>query len=147
MKDNEQISGRNSRDMTYDEWLAKFDENNKPKNIRWYFTPKEIYEAVKTYAVAKYGLQGRRVVRPFYSCGDFEKFNYKAGDVVIDNPPFSIMKKIKKFYVENKIDFFLFEPALTMTMISDNELNINYIITGIEIKYENGVKNTDGFCY
>ena len=64
MKDNEQVTGRNNRDMTYDEWLAKFDENNKPKTSDDTFTPKEIYEAVKTYAVAKYGLQGRRVVRP-----------------------------------------------------------------------------------
>ena len=31
MKDNEQVTGRNSRDMSYDEWLAKFDKNNKPK--------------------------------------------------------------------------------------------------------------------
>lgn len=78
MKNNERVSGMNPRDMTYDEWLAKFDDNNKPKTSDDTFTPPAIYEIVKNYAIKKYGLEGRRVVRPFYPGGDYQNFNYKG---------------------------------------------------------------------
>lgn len=146
MKNNERVSGMNPRDMTYDEWLAKFDDNNKPKTSDDTFTPPAIYEIVKNYAIKKYGLEGRRVVRPFYPGGDYQNFNYKEGDVVIDNPPFSILKKIKSFYVKNKIDFFLFAPGLMMFNKSDREMNINYIMVGETVKFENGAKVPVGFA-
>lgn len=34
--------------------------------------------------------------------------------MVIDNPPFSIISKIVRFYHKNEIPFFLFAPALTL---------------------------------
>lgn len=75
------------------------------------YTPPKIYEAVKDWAVAEYGLEGRKIVRPFYPGGDYENFDYPESCVVIDNPPFSIVTKIANFYVDKQIDFFFLRKA------------------------------------
>ena len=72
-----------------------------------------VYEAVKTWAIDKYGLADRPIVRPFYPGGDYQKMTYPDGAVVIDNPPFSILAEIVDFYHAHHIDFFLFAPSLT----------------------------------
>ena len=75
--------------------------------------PPEVYEKIKQWAVNKYKLDGRPIVRPFYPGGDYEHFEYPENCVVIDNQPFSISAKIIDFYLERGIDFFIFAPALT----------------------------------
>lgn len=62
------------------------------------YTPALVYEAVRGWAIERYGLQGREIVRPFYPGGDYEHEEYPEGCVVIDNPPFSIISKICAFY-------------------------------------------------
>lgn len=106
--------------------------------------PLEIYECIKNYAVNKYNLEGREIVRPFYPGGDFENFEYPTGCVVIDNPPFSILSKIKDFYVKNNIDFFLFAPTLTL-FASGRAGNVNYIVSSNQIVYHNGAKVNTSF--
>ena len=92
---------------TYEEFVEKF----KPKlTTDDCYTPPEVYEAVKDWAVKEYKLEDREIVRPFYPGGDYEHFNYIDGSVVIDNPPFSILSKIIDFYMERGIKFFLFAP-------------------------------------
>lgn len=57
---------------------------------------------------------------------------------MLDNPPFSILTKICKFYLDRKIKFFLFAPALTAFSSEDVVLRMNHIICDADIVYENG---------
>ena len=48
--------------MDYDGFLEKFKPKKTTDDC---YTPKNVYETVKTWAVEEYSLQGREVVRPF----------------------------------------------------------------------------------
>lgn len=122
----------------YDGFVDKF----KPKlTTDDCYTPPQIYEIIKNWAVEKYGLQGRTILRPFKPGGDYESEEYPKGCVVIDNPPFSILKKIKDFYIANHVDFVLFAPTLTLFSATDNV--VNYVQVNAPIRYHNGaVVNT-----
>ena len=85
---------------------------------------------------------GRTVVRPFWPGGDFENFDYPAGCVVIDNPPFSIVSKIVKFYEDHGVDYFLFAPHLTCLGIRSAH---SHICVGAAITYANGAKVSTSF--
>lgn len=76
------------------------------------YTPPAVYDAVLDYAVERYNLQGKHVVRPFIPGGDYTKYVYTKNDVVIDNPPFSITTKIVNWYIDHNIPFFLFINGL-----------------------------------
>lgn len=102
------------------------------------YTPPEVYEAVKKWACAEYGIDPESVVRPFWPGGDYERFDYPDGCVVLDNPPFSILSKICAFYLDCSIPFFLFAPSLTAFSGRNVALRMNHIICGAEIVYENG---------
>ena len=80
---------------------------------------------------------GRTVVRPFWPGGDFENFDYPADCVVIDNPPFSIIAKVVKFYAEHNIDYFLFAPHLTCINVREAH---SHICVGTTVTYDNGAK-------
>lgn len=123
---------------------AEFIEKFKPKKTTDdCYTPGNIYDVVLSFAIKEYGLEGRKVLRPFYPGGDYENTNYPDGCVVIDNPPFSILSKICKFYDQRGIDYFLFAPQLTM--FSTNAGRCNYIVADVDIIYENGAKVRTGF--
>lgn len=127
------------KSKTYEEFVEKF----KPKlTTDDCYTPPEVYEAVKNWAIKEYKLEDREIVRPFYPGGDYEHFTYNDNTVVIDNPPFSILSKIIDFYLERGIKFFLFAPHLTL--FSGNR-NICYLITGAKIIYENGANVSTSF--
>lgn len=119
------------KNETYEEFVERFKPKKTTDDC---YTPPDVYEIIKAYALEKNGWQGRPVVRPFYPGGDFENFKYPTNCVVIDNPPFSILSKIVNWYNEKGIDYFLFAPALTT-------LNLNapsHIIPNCSIVYENG---------
>lgn len=116
----------------YDAFLDKFKEKHTTDDC---FTPPAVYEAIKTWAVRTYGLEGREIVRPFYPGGDFEKYDYPEGCVVLDNPPFSILKKIVRFYLDNGIDFFIFADARTCGWYFEIA---NTVLSGTSITYDNG---------
>ena len=101
-------------------------------------TPPEVYEAVKNWACAKYGIDPAKIVRPFYPGGDYESFDYSGGAVVVDNPPFSILSKICAFYLDRGIPFFLFAPSLTAFSGRSVAMRMNHIICDANIVYENG---------
>ncbi len=67
--------------------------------------------------------------------GDFEAIQYPENSVVIDNPPFSIISKIVRFYVDGGIPFFLFAPHLTLF---SSDVDCTHIVVGGNILYENG---------
>ena len=116
----------------YDAFLDKFKEKHTTDDC---FTPPAVYDAIKGWAVKTYGLEGREIVRPFYPGGDFEKYDYPEGCVVLDNPPFSILKKIVKYYLDNGIDFFIFADARTCGWYFEIA---NTVLSGTSITYDNG---------
>ena len=132
--------GAKEENADYEKFVDKFKPKKTTDDC---YTPPHIYEAVRDWAVKEYGLEGRNVLRPFYPGGDFEHYEYNPGDVVIDNPPFSIISKIMDFYAVREIDYFLFAPALTV--LSSCRGKHNAIITDSEITYENGAKVRTAF--
>lgn len=123
----------------YDEFTEKF----KPKlTTDDCYTPPNVYDAVKKWAIDRYGLYDCEVVRPFYPGGDYKTYKYPENCVVIDNPPFSILSKICRFYSEQEINFFLFAPALTL--FGSNTGN-NYLPCSAQVTYENGAKVSTSF--
>ena len=116
----------------YKEFVDKF----KPKlTTDDCYTPENVYAAVRDWAVEYYGLEDREIVRPFWPGGDYENHDYPDGCVVIDNPPFSIISKIRRFYTKNGINYFLFAPALTLFSAAAND---NFLPVGASVTYENG---------
>lgn len=124
----------------YDAFVDKF----KPKKTTddCYTPPPDVYDTVLQWVTDEYGIQGRPVVRPFWPGGDYQHETYPAGCVVIDNPPFSILSKICRWYLERDIDFFLFAPYLTNFSA---DIPVNHIVTNTTIVYENGAKVKTAF--
>ena len=115
-----------------------FVEKFKPKKTTDdCYTPPEVYEVIKDWACAEYGIDPETIVRPFYPGGDYEAEDYD-GKVVLDNPPFSIISKITAFYLGSGIPFFLFAPSLTAFGSSQVCMKCCHVICGCDIEYENG---------
>lgn len=123
----------------YDDFVEKFKPKKSTDDC---YTPPEVYRLICEWAVQRYGLEGREIVRPFYPGGDFEHFDYPAGCVVLDNPPFSILGKIEAFYLDRGIDFFLFAPGLSLFKIYKA---LGYVICDLSIRYENGAEVPTSF--
>ena len=103
-----------------------------------FYTPKRVYEVIKNWAVKRYGLEDREIIRPFYKWGDYKGPNYPKGCVVIDNPPFSICGQIVDFYLEKGIDFFLlYQTTKGLNPLKEREDKISFIACGASVAYEN----------
>ena len=128
-----------AKSNTYEEFIDKF----KPKlTTDDCYTPPNVYEAVADWAANEYGINKDVFVRPFYPGGDYENYDY-SGKIVVDNPPFSILSNIVKFYIERGIKFFLFAPTLvSIVRLSDI---CTALCVGVDIEYENGAVVTTGF--
>lgn len=108
------------------------------------YTPENIYETVVKWCEEEYNIDRNKIVRPFYPNGDYENFNYPKDCIVLDNPPFSILSKIVRFYHENNIQFFLFAPSLTIFNCNTGQ-GYTAICTGVSITYENGANVLTSF--
>ena len=129
-----------SKSKTYEEFANKFKPKKTTDDC---YTPDVIYKAVKDWAIKEMNWGGgRTVVRPFWPGGDFEGYNYPVDCVVIDNPPFSIMAKVVKFYEDRGIDYFLFAPHLTCLGIRPAH---SRICVGAQVTYENGAVVSTSF--
>lgn len=123
----------------YEEFVQKF----KPKlTTDDCYTPAPVYDVILDWVRKKCDIEGCNIVRPFYPGGDFEEFEYGPNDVVIDNPPFSIITQIVRWYVERGIRFFLFAPYLT---IFHPGRHCTAIVCDSDIVYENGAKVKTSF--
>ena len=132
------------RQQTIDDYGA-FVEKFKPKKTTDdCYTPPEVYETIKNWACREYDIDPDKVVRPFYPGGDYERFDYSGGAVVVDNPPFSILSKICAFYQERDIPFFLFAPSLTI-FGSTSRNGTHMLVTNCTIEYENGAQVNTSF--
>lgn len=126
----------------YDAFVAKFNKE-LPKNTDDCYTPQAVYEAVLSWLKQNVDIDGRSIVRPFYPGGDYKNEVYPENCVVVDNPPFSILSEIVRFYLAAKIDFFLFAPGLTlMTPVASY---CTAIVTASSIRYANGAEVCTGF--
>lgn len=135
-------TGPKSRQETFEDYDG-FVEKFKPKKTTDdCYTPPSVYDAILGWLRETVDIEGREIVRPFYPGGDFERFEYPDGCVVVDNPPFSIISKICRWYVAHNIDFFLFAPHLTLF---SNKAEIAHIVTNAPITYENGANVNTSF--
>ena len=127
----------------YSEFIDKFKPKRTTDDC---FTPQNIYDAVREFVFEEYDLpDGIRVMRPFYPGGDYQAEDYSGDCIVIDNPPFSILGQIIRFYMERGIKFFLFAPGLTLFNYG-GIYGVNFVVTGSSnIMFENGAKVNLGF--
>lgn len=126
----------------YEAFVAKFDKD-APKTTDDCYTPQAVYDAVLEWLGERIDLKGRSIVRPFYPGGDYVNYEYPENCVVVDNPPFSIVTSICKFYLANNIDYFLFAPGLTL--FSSNLKGNCDVVIKTSIKYHNGAIVLTGF--
>jgi len=126
--------GRNKRKNLFsdhDAFVEKFDVKKTTDDC---YTPKPVFDLVLSYVNENCDLSGKKIIRPFFPGGDFESIEYQDDWVVIDNPPFSIISKIARFYVEKNVPFFLFAPHMTLFSAG---IDCTHIVVGGEVTYEN----------
>lgn len=125
----------------YDAFTEKF----KPKlTTDDCFTPPDIYDVVAEYVSKRWDIERSKFVRPFYPNGNYKKENYPDGCVVVDNPPFSLLAEIKRWYYVRGIRFFLFCPTLT-AFSGKKTCDYTHIITAGRVVYENGAEVDTSF--
>ena len=122
----------------YQEFLQKFEAKKTTDDC---YTPPNVYEAVADYVSRHYGVNKKDFVRPFYPGGDYQKEKYTAQSIVVDNPPFSIISEICRWYQERGIKFFMFAPTLTIMGIRAAQK----VVTGNSVVYENGANVNTSF--
>lgn len=128
-------------DEEYQEFLQKFEAKKTTDDC---YTPPLVYEAVADYVAGEYGLNKDNFVRPFVPGGNYQAEKYKKTDIVVDNPPFSILSEILDYYNEHGIKYFLFAPHLTI--FSGSYSHSSCLIAGVNITYENGAYISTSFA-
>ena len=128
-------------DEEYQEFLDKFKLKKTTDDC---YTPEVVYEAVADYVARTYNVSRAKFVRPFYPNGDYQKEKYPRGCVVVDNPPFSILSEILKFYKAKNIAFFLFAPTLTLFSSASSSAACA-LPCGVAITYANGANVNTSF--
>jgi len=123
----------------HDAFVEKFEIKKTTDDC---YTPEAVYSCVLEYVGQNFDLSDRQIIRPFYPGGDYEALEYPANAVVIDNPPFSIITKIARFYLAKGISFFLFAPHLTLF---SSDIDCTHIVVGGDVTYENGANVKTSF--
>lgn len=131
-----------TKQLSYDEFVNKFKPKKTTDDC---FTPPEIYDAIVQWVQERYGVEPETIVRPFWPGGDYFSVDYPDGCTVVDNPPFSILAEICRFYMREGVPFFLFAPALTTLSARELATSINHIITDCTITYDNGANVKTSF--
>lgn len=124
---------------SYESFKEKFEAKKTTDDC---YTPQNIYDAVADFVAKNYGLEKRHFRRVFWPGGDYQAEEYAPEDVVVDNPPFSILSQILKFYSDHGVRYFLFAPALTLFSPSSSFCAIP---CGVGITYENGANVATSF--
>lgn len=129
---------KGERTDEYDKFEDKFKSKLTTDDC---YTPTEVYDEVCKYVRNIVG-DAPEFVRPFYPGGDYQKYKYPKGCVVVDNPPFSIYAEIVRWYLDHEINFFLFAPALTQVVAN---APANYVVAFCDVIYENGANVRTSF--
>lgn len=118
---------------TYEQFVEKFEPKKTTDDC---YTPAPVYDAIRGWVLSQWpDLADAEIVRPFWPGGDYEAYDYPPGCVVIDNPPFSMLAKIRRRYIERGIRYFLFAPALT---VMSADMADSIIVANSSIVYDNG---------
>ena len=128
-------------DPEYQEFVKKFEAKRTTDDC---YTPDVVYDAVAEWVASEYNVSRANFVRPFYPGGDYQKEKYKPTDIVVDNPPFSILASIIDWYNERGIRYFLFGPQLTM--LGTCAKRCTCLAVGVQITYANGANVNTSFC-
>ena len=120
-------------EQAYQEFKDKFKPKKTTDDC---YTPENVYNVVADWVAGEYGVDRAAFVRPFWPGGDYQEEIYPDGCVVVDNPPFSILAEILRFYTAKGIRFFLFAPALTL--FAARNVDVSYLCAGCDVTYENG---------
>lgn len=120
---------------SYEAFVEKFKPKRTTDDC---YTPEPVYEAVAGWVRRRCDVGDAPFVRPFWPGGDYRAFSYPAGCVVVDNPPFSILAEILRYYLERGIPYFLFGPHLTA--LSSRTEGDTVIVCDSDITFENGAK-------
>ena len=136
------MGGDSINSKEYYDFISKFESRHTTDDC---YTPPAIYDVVADYVTNKYGLNPENFVRPFVPNGDYQTFDYKPDAVVVDNPPFSILAEIEKFYAKRNVKFFLFAPTLTIFKSYFAEMGICAICAAACITYDNEVTVNTSF--
>lgn len=131
-------AGNQEETKEYIEFVEKFKPKKTTDDC---YTPGNIYDVVADYVAEYYHKDKSKFVRPFCPGGDYETYNYPDDCVVVDNPPFSIVTQIAKFYNARKIDYFIFAPGLTCFSIP-----AKIVCTNFNIVYDNGANVNTSFA-
>lgn len=123
----------------YDGFVEKFKPKKTTDDC---YTPPYIYDAVLSWAAKHFEIEGRLIFRPFYPGRDYQKEEYPENCIVIDNPPFSILADIRRFYMARGIEYILFSPHLTLFSA---DIEDTHIVSHNLIEYENGAKVLTSF--
>lgn len=121
-------------DPEYQEFVKKFEAKRTTDDC---YTPDVVYDAVAEWVASEYNVSRANFVRPFYPGGDYQKERYKPTDIVVDNPPFSILAEITRFYKDHNVRFFLFAPRVSNLSVASTQGFTN-ICVGAGITYANG---------
>ena len=124
----------------YSEFVEKFKPKSTTDDC---YTPEPVYEEVVRWCESEYGVERSSIVRPFFPGGDYERERYPDGCCVVDNPPFSILSRIVRFYCSQSVPFFLFAP--TLTLFTASEQPVTYLACGCTVVYANGAKVNTSF--
>lgn len=132
----------------YEKWLEHMRDGGaeRPLTTDDCVTPEAVYEAVLDWAKHEYGIgPDTRILRPFWPGGDYQQEDYGGDCVVIDNPPFSIISQIVRWYAARGVRYFLFAPGLTLFNAAKDFDNVGYVIIHDSVEYQNGAKVATGF--
>ena len=138
--DDKPEAPKSHKSKTYEEFVEKFKPKKTTDDC---YTPPIVFDAIADWVADRYDLDRSRFVRPFYPGGDYLTFDYPAGAVVVDNPPFSILSRILQFYVDNCVKFFLFAPTLA-GLVRHSDI-CTALSVGVRITYENGAEVQTSF--
>lgn len=128
----EQLSLFETSNAEYHAFVDKFKPKKTTDDC---YTPEVVYRAVAAWVAKEYGKDQSAFVRPFWPEADYRDMEYPAGCVVVDNPPFSIIAEIIKYYQYKGIQFFIFAPTLTLFSSSASCCSV---CVGASITYDNG---------
>ena len=128
-------------DPEYQEFVKKFEAKRTTDDC---YTPDVVYDAVAEWVASEYNVSRANFVRPFYPGGDYQREKYKPTDIVVDNPPFSILASIIDWYNERGIRYFLFGPQLTL--MGTTAKRCACLPVGVSITYANGASVNTSFA-
>lgn len=125
----------------YDAFVEKFKPKKTTDDC---YTPEPVYLALVKFIDEKVqNLNGYNIVRPFWPGKDYRAYDYKPDDIVIDNPPFSVLSKILDYYIAYDIKFWLFAPHLTLFQYSQRRCTL--VVCNVQITYENNANVNTSF--